>query len=246
MNIEHYGNNLKLLNKQIEKTIETINNDGLENNVENLKIQLKNRDFQRMKDGEISNIDNVINTYDYYDNTYSNMKEVLSSFKSLLIKKENSTSDTKSIDIELNSLIKTFDTLFNGNIGGEKLFDVEKKSGIGKDLVIQRMFDKNSLDFNGEKISDFLKKQIDNPNLDEMDNVYDFINLKQVEIGSKQEYLNNVKEVYSKEKLISQKNFENKKDLTGAILELNALKLNYEMLAKTISTLNELSLVKYI
>ncbi len=39
MNIEHYGNNLKLLNKQIEKTIETINNDGLENNVENLKIQ---------------------------------------------------------------------------------------------------------------------------------------------------------------------------------------------------------------
>ncbi len=202
MNIEHYGNNLKLLNKQIEKTIETISNDGLENNVENLKTQLKNRDFQRMKDGEIINIDNVINTYDYYDNTYSNMKEVLSSFKSLLIKKETSTSDTKLIDIELNSLIKTFDTLFNGNIGGEKLFDVEKKSGIGKGLVIQRMFDKNSLDFNGEKISDFLKKQIDNPNLDEMDNVYDFINLKQVEIGSKQEYLNNVKEVYSKEKLL--------------------------------------------
>lgn len=248
MDIQYYGNNLNILKKQIEKTVETISNDGLEKNVENLKVDLFNRDFQRMKDGEIKNIDNVINTYDYYDSTYSSMKDTLSNFKSLLIRKENvsSINEKDSINTELNSLIKTFDSLFNGNIGNEKLFDVEKHSGIGKDLVVTRMFDKNSLDYNGEKITDFLKKQIDNTNLEEMDNVYDFVNLKQVEIGSKQEYLNDIKNLYSKEKLISQTNFENKKDLTGAILELNTLKISYEALAKTIMTLNEMSLVKYI
>lgn len=247
MYINNYSNNLNIIKKEIQKTIETINNDGLEQNVDNLKVELLNNDFQRMKNGEIENIDEVINSYNYYDTTYSNMKNLLTDFKSLMIRKENETSDKESINIELNSIIDSFDSLFNTSINGEKLFnDEEKHSGIGKDLIVTRIFDKDTLNYKNEKITDFLKKQIDSPNLEEVDNVFDLVNLRQVEVGSKQNYLNNIKDVYIKQKNISQNNFEDRKDLTKAIIDLNSLKITYEAFAKTLMTLNEMSLVKYI
>lgn len=247
MYINNHSNNLNIIKKEIQKTIETIRNDGLEQNVDNLKVELLNNDFQRMKNGEIENIDEVINSYNYYDTTYSNMKNLLTDFKSLMIRKENETSDKESINIELNSIIDSFDSLFNTSINGEKLFnDEERHSGIGKDLIVTRIFDKDSLNYKNEKITDFLKKQIDSPNLEEMDNVFDLVNLRQVEVGSKQNYLNNIKDVYIKQKNISQNNFEDRKDLTKAIIDLNSLKITYEAFAKTLMTLNEMSLVKYI
>lgn len=246
MYINNTAYNLNIIKKEINKTIETINNDGLKNNVENLKTQLVNNDFQRLKDGEIKNINEVIFSYDNYDSVYSNMKNVIDKFKTLMIQKENPNNNSESINIELKSLVDTFDNLFNTSVRGEKLFDIERHSGIGKDLVVNRLFDKNHLDYNGEKITDFLQKQIENPNLDEMDNVFDLINLKQVELGSKQNQLNSIKEVYNKQKTISENNFEDKKDLTGAILELNSLQLTYEALIKTLLSLNKMSLVKYM
>ncbi len=248
-----YFTNMQFQNisDKINKTIKTVNREGLEDNTENLFYSLRNSNIQHLKSTEIKGIESAQNMYNHYDSIFIEFKDILGKYKETLIKKLNNIHDPESvaaIDKELIALKESFSVLENTKIQGEYLFKTKTEAVIGENLRAIRTFGSDFININGVKISDMLDSFISSssPDLDLFDKIFDDVNLKHTEVGARSMILKSTKNLYENLSLNEETFMRKRYKLEESYAELNKLTLNYEALSKIYAKVSSLSLVNYV
>lgn len=239
------------ISSRINETVKTINRNGLENTTENLFHKLKNNDIQHLKNTELKGINAAERQYQHYNDVFKSMKTAITSFKEKISSKLNATHDpvsTQALNKELSGLLSTIKQLSDVKVDGDKLFGHYTELFIGDGLRTPRTFDRSYIEINGTKIEDKLQALIDNPSpdLNVVDEVSDFLNIKHSEIGARWSGVESTKAIYENTMLVENDFMSKRNQLVENYQKLNDLTLSYEALSKVIAKVSALSLVNYV